>query len=212
MRKFLITTAIAAGAMFAATQAGATEFKGSWSITDLQTSDPGLIVQTTANGGSFDLPDGLLTASAPSTDVNLFTIYTKESSVDSDDTQPGQGIAVTFDFTLPAFGSTTISGDTFGSKTFLGVIQNGNLVWNNGGFGEFTWGNGGVLDITLNGGQFDTGLFGLHGGARSGLDVKANFDWKSDPVPEPASWALMITGFGMAGATLRRRRAVAVAA
>jgi hypothetical protein len=26
-------------------------------------------------------------------------------------------------------------------------------------------------------------------------------------VPEPASWALMIGGFGMAGAMLRRRRA-----
>lgn len=31
-------------------------------------------------------------------------------------------------------------------------------------------------------------------------------------VPEPASWALLISGFGMAGATLRRRRAVALAA
>jgi hypothetical protein len=31
-------------------------------------------------------------------------------------------------------------------------------------------------------------------------------------VPEPASWALMITGFGAAGAMLRRRRQVAVAA
>ena len=29
------------------------------------------------------------------------------------------------------------------------------------------------------------------------------------PVPEPATWALMIGGFGMAGAMLRRRRAVA---
>jgi hypothetical protein len=28
-------------------------------------------------------------------------------------------------------------------------------------------------------------------------------------VPEPATWALMIAGFGMAGATLRRRRALA---
>jgi hypothetical protein len=28
-------------------------------------------------------------------------------------------------------------------------------------------------------------------------------------VPEPATWALMITGFGMAGSALRRRRAVA---
>jgi hypothetical protein len=28
------------------------------------------------------------------------------------------------------------------------------------------------------------------------------------PVPEPSAWALMITGFGMAGALVRRRRAV----
>ena len=31
-------------------------------------------------------------------------------------------------------------------------------------------------------------------------------------VPEPASWAMMIMGFGAIGATLRRRRAAAVAA
>jgi hypothetical protein len=212
MRKLLITTAIAAAAMLAATQAGATEFKGDWSITDLQTSDPGLVVQTTATSGLFDIPDGLLTQTSPSTNIDLFKIYTTEGSVESDDTQGGQGIAVTFDFSLPAVGSTTISGDTFGSKTFFGVIQNGNLVWDNGGLGQFTWGNGGVLDITLNGGTFDTGLFGLHGGSKSGLDVQATFDWKSDPVPEPASWALMIGGFGLTGAALRRRRMAAVAA
>ncbi|TFU00447.1 PEP-CTERM sorting domain-containing protein [Polymorphobacter arshaanensis] len=27
-----------------------------------------------------------------------------------------------------------------------------------------------------------------------------------DSVPEPASWAMMITGFGLIGGTLRRRR------
>ena len=31
-------------------------------------------------------------------------------------------------------------------------------------------------------------------------------------VPEPATWALMISGFGMVGATLRRRKTVAVTA
>jgi len=31
-------------------------------------------------------------------------------------------------------------------------------------------------------------------------------------VPEPASWALMVVGFGIAGATMRRRRAFALAA
>jgi hypothetical protein len=28
----------------------------------------------------------------------------------------------------------------------------------------------------------------------------------SDPVPEPANWAMMIAGFGLVGATQRRRR------
>ncbi|MBA3895889.1 MAG: PEPxxWA-CTERM sorting domain-containing protein [Sphingomonadaceae bacterium] len=31
-------------------------------------------------------------------------------------------------------------------------------------------------------------------------------------VPEPASWAMMIAGFGMAGVALRRRRALAAVA
>jgi hypothetical protein len=35
-----------------------------------------------------------------------------------------------------------------------------------------------------------------------------NLDITGGSVPEPASWALMITGFGLAGATLRRRRSM----
>lgn len=36
-------------------------------------------------------------------------------------------------------------------------------------------------------------------------------DEPSGPVPEPASWAMMIAGFGLTGAMLRRRRAVIAA-
>jgi PEP-CTERM motif len=36
-----------------------------------------------------------------------------------------------------------------------------------------------------------------------------NFTTLSTAVPEPASWAMLIAGFGLTGATLRRRRAVA---
>lgn len=28
-------------------------------------------------------------------------------------------------------------------------------------------------------------------------------------IPEPATWAMLITGFGLVGATVRRRRALA---
>ncbi|WP_296596933.1 PEPxxWA-CTERM sorting domain-containing protein [Phenylobacterium sp.] len=38
-------------------------------------------------------------------------------------------------------------------------------------------------------------------------NVAARDAFTSAPVPEPAAWALMITGFGAAGAMLRRRRA-----
>lgn len=47
--------------------------------------------------------------------------------------------------------------------------------------------------------------------ARSG-SATVNFDRLGAAVPEPASWALMITGFGLAGAALRRRRSVAATA
>jgi hypothetical protein len=34
-------------------------------------------------------------------------------------------------------------------------------------------------------------------------------DWSMAAVPEPASWAMLIAGFGLTGAVMRRRRAVA---
>jgi hypothetical protein len=45
--------------------------------------------------------------------------------------------------------------------------------------------------------------------ARAGTTgVSTNFELAAGGVPEPASWALMIGGFAMAGAALRRRRAL----
>lgn len=38
------------------------------------------------------------------------------------------------------------------------------------------------------------------------IEVEWIYEGLSSPVPEPAAWALMIAGFGLAGATLRRRR------
>jgi PEP-CTERM motif len=67
--------------------------------------------------------------------------------------------------------------------------------------GTFTVAAGGSVHIGL------VDQSGVPGGNDFGVD---NISLAS--VPEPASWALMITGFGAAGAMLRRRRQAAVAA
>ena len=46
-------------------------------------------------------------------------------------------------------------------------------------------------------------------GTTLGGGETCNLQLGAGGVPEPATWALMISGFGLAGATLRRRRAVA---
>ncbi len=67
--------------------------------------------------------------------------------------------------------------------------------------GSFTVAAGGTIHIGL------VDQSGTPGGNDFGVD-----NIRVASVPEPASWALMITGFGAAGAMLRRRRQVAVAA
>ena len=87
----------------------------------------------------------------------------------------------------------------------------------------FDGGNNEVAVHTINLDSFGSAgsvghlAFGL-GGIRAAV-IFGNGDFAVDTisfnqsaVPEPAGWALMISGFGLAGAALRRRRAVALAA
>ena len=82
-----------------------------------------------------------------------------------------------------------------------------------------------TLSITLNGANFDYNAGGFTGSTsafgtktignvilqahNSGSDFSVHWDNLSANVPEPATWAMMIIGFGMAGAILRRRTALA---
>jgi hypothetical protein len=230
MRKLLITMAIAATATLMAAQASATEFKGGWTLTSDQlnpaNSGSGLTIGYDTINSGFDLD---LNSNTP-TPVQLFTLYTPESSVQSDD-QTLVPITLQFTFDLPTnYSGGSVSGDTSGNSDPLnlgffqiqGFFQNGVLTWDGGGLTQVHYGDNltGLLNITVNGGTFNSGILGLNDGNRRcgascyGLDVTANFEWQNDPtgVPEPASWALMIGGFGMAGTMLRRRKAVAVAA
>jgi uncharacterized repeat protein (TIGR03803 family) len=56
-------------------------------------------------------------------------------------------------------------------------------------------------------------LFGVTAGGYSATDLDGSV-WSYDlgVIPEPASWAMLIAGFGLTGATMRRRRAIAARA
>lgn len=66
--------------------------------------------------------------------------------------------------------------------------------------------------ISLVGNQIRLNWAGL--GYVDGTTVRINFEPLASPIPEPQSWALLITGFCMAGSAMRfcRRRRKAVAA
>ena len=104
-------------------------------------------------------------------------------------------------FTSPSIASAGTGGTAFylraGSIRRPGVLA-----------GTFTWDNPEQQFTTLDGSKFtfkfnDVAGFAAGGSARSSLTVTVD---SIAVVPEPATWALMIGGFGMAGAMLRRRR------
>jgi len=238
MRKIILAGVAAGGLAFAAASAHATVFVlDSYTVTanvGNSSGDDGLTVNTQnllkiptkATKGNPVVPGLDIDLGAKNDQTfKLFNISTPEASVNSDDLAPVP-IEVTFNFSSPSpnSGPTTVGGDTEGNLVLFGIFQDGSVTWNNTGVFNWTapgFTNPGVMDITLSNGTFNGGLFGLSGGSKDGTTVDATFDWKNDPngvaglaggVPEPASWALMIGGFGMAGGMLRRRRTAAAVA
>ena len=50
------------------------------------------------------------------------------------------------------------------------------------------------------------------GGSRNGINFKVGNFTPNGVIPEPATWAMMIAGFGLVGASMRRRRTTIVTA
>jgi hypothetical protein len=111
----------------------------------------------------------------------------------------------TFDFTLPTgnVGSSVTSSDTKNNLVFTGITFNGV----NGMIGPTPAGlpSAGITDQFVTAGGKQELIISGTGGAAASFGGTVNFSPLAT-VPEPASWALMIIGFGSAGALMRRRR------
>jgi hypothetical protein len=224
MRMILAAAAMAA-AVGAAGVASATTFAGNYSVAGYWNSDNGgLNIDVTNASGGFNITNLNIGGSQTFT---LFEIAAGETvNVPdpwynlSDDDATAHNIHVDFTFSLPTNfpgggPDTTVNGVTVGVG---GNNDYGQLTWN--GPASVNFGSFGVLTITMLPVNFNTASqeYNRHDDwdEESGkTKVKATFALSGPTggaVPEPATWGLMITGFGMAGGMLRRRRTAALAA
>ncbi|HLZ75934.1 FxDxF family PEP-CTERM protein [Phenylobacterium sp.] len=118
----------------------------------------------------------------------------------------------TFNFTLPTgtVGSSVTSSDTKNNLVFTGFTFNGV----SGMIGPTPAGlpSAGITAQFVTSGHQQELIVKGSGGPAASFGGTVNFAPIAGGVPEPASWALMIIGFGSAGALLRRRRSMLVAA
>ncbi len=109
-------------------------------------------------------------------------------------------------FTLGSFTSASFSGRFAADDSVTSITLNGNTISGSGGGFTF-W----TPFSTLTGFQVGANTLTFNvlnsGGGPSGLRVEV-IESNVTSVPEPASWALLIVGFGMVGVAARRRKAV----
>jgi hypothetical protein len=203
--RILLSLAATAAAVCMAGAASATTYIANYNVSAYGGNN-GLDIET-----SYDASNPFtvaLNGNNATTSFDLFDIWTDEGSLDSSDLAH-KDITVNFHFTSPGNQSGSVTGDTYGLN---GQINEGVVTWD----GPLTLNFGATsLKITLSNATFNANEDDRHqnnelnSGSWYDADVRATLVQTTNVVagvPEPASWALMIGGFGMSGAMLRRRR------
>ena len=103
-----------------------------------------------------------------------------------------------------------------GATLLVEGLSSGNVLFSD----TFLLDTGGPSFLNFNWGGIDELQFSISGGSPSGLPGVGDYFGVDDlsitiggtgAIPEPSSWAMLIAGFGLSGAAMRRRRMAAVA-
>ena len=108
--------------------------------------------------------------------------------------------------TAPTGISVTLAGQTF-TNFSIGTPLDAGFA-----YADPNWGDGGGTPYTLDLGGLEASSVSVsiaRGGEWTFVSEVDFFTDRATAVPEPATWGLMIAGFGLAGAGLRRRRLAA---
>lgn len=206
MKNQLLIGAIAAATFATPALADPVQIQGTATAT-VHNTDPGLVLWSTPGAFNISLDlDGSPSSSAFV--ANLFTVGTDEGTVNflpPEDNVP-YAISVLFAFANPwDANGNPITGQSFG---FIALNPFSSCGIFTGGCGAVQWdapqtfnfGNGGSFSVALN-----NVTFGTPGSAQVG----GTFTLLSNSVPgvpEPATWAMMLIGFGAVGYAMRRSR------
>lgn len=163
---------------------------GPTTLFDFNSTPDGSFDGTSYDVGPFTLEGD---STGPFTDLQV-TGGLVQANVCSD-CGTGFGYRIVFDAPITAFGARFFGASTSSGLTFTvdGAVSVGGPTGNDQFFGF-------VSDVAFTKIQV------------SGDDEVHEFDdvrFRAGVVPEPGAWALMIAGFGLVGATLRRRASVA---
>jgi hypothetical protein len=120
---------------------------------------------------------------------------------------------LTFNLTAAQAAGASFTGQFAADNTVTAIMLNGHDLGSGGGFSSWTGFDAAAPDFKA--GQntltFDVDNFAQNGGNPTGLNVQF-LTSTAGAVPEPATWSIMLVGFGGLGAALRasRRRRLAV--
>jgi hypothetical protein len=191
----LVATAGAASAGSLTTDFTTINYGRSGLYFDLTATNALTITDFVVNGGAGD-----------------WSVWYKEGTFAGFETDPGAWTLMGSDSTASTIDTLNIGGLHIGAGDTFGIYVFDYSSYQYYNDGSATYSN---ADLTFNGG---TGNYGEAMGLGPFNNTLADRVWSGTVdyqlgggAPEPATWALMIGGMGLAGAAIRRRRAASAA-